>query len=116
MDIAADGTRILENLEAALLDDRWHSEIHEASRMKQGRPIAGASKLLRKRWTRDPGIRFSCDVECGIARTQDREQSLDAFRIHSISAFERDPMRRKRRQIRHRIDRRITVRPVSRRR
>ena len=105
MDIAPDGSRILKNLEAALLDDCRHAEIREASRMKQGRSIAGASKFLRKRWTRDPGIYFSCDVECGILRTQDGEQTFDAFRIHCIGVFERNPLRRKRRQIRHRIDR-----------
>ena len=98
--IAADVTRILQRIESAIFDHRFHSQIHEAAGMKQRSPVADLTQLLRNRHARRGRIVVRRRSKRRILRTQHRKQSANAFRIYGIGIVKNQRLRSEPRQIR----------------
>ena len=99
--VAADIAGVLQRLVAAVANDRFHAEIHEAARVEERRHVAAARERRRQRRTRRRGVLAGGDVEGGIRRAEHGEEALDALGIHGVRVVEHHRGSRERGKMRH---------------
>src|SRR5262245_56050190 len=64
--LAADVRGVLEDVKAAIVNDRLHPEVSESSRVEERGSIARVRCQCRKRQTWHPLVVFRCRVKCWI--------------------------------------------------
>ena len=101
--VAGDVAGVFERLITAVADDRFHSEIAEASRVEHGGAVARVREDGGQRAAFDFFIGFRAAVEGGKGGAEDGEQSFDAFRVDRVGIFEDERTPRQRGEIGHRV-------------
>ena len=85
--IAANVAGVFQHLEATVLHDLFHAEIHKPARMEQRRAIALRDQSRSDRRSDDLRADLHFGVERGVARAQHGQKPFDAFRVNRVSVF-----------------------------